>query len=248
MFKTILFRRMAPARSVASVHDRTRIAPTARVAAGAVVREQATVGGSAVALGAVTVTDRAQLVEHAMIGGAARLQGRAVLSGWAAVIDQAVLDGDAWVFGRAVVSGHGSVAGHAQVFGDATVTGGAVVDGNAWIHGHALVAADAWVSGRAQIGGLAIVCGTATVAGALRVGGHTVLGDGADITRPTDFETHRLSWGEHVTLYRCDDGTVGLGRSETVHGTAASGHTHLLDGRLTARIEALADIWGLVPA
>jgi hypothetical protein len=129
------------------------------------------------------------------------------------------------------------------VFGDATVTGGAVVDGNAWIHGHATVAGDAWGSGRAQIGGHAIVCGTATVAGALRVGGHTVLGDGADITRGSDFETHRLSWGEYVTLYRCDDGVVGLGRSETLHGPVTSGRTHLLDGRLTARIAELAELW-----
>ena len=118
-----------------------------------------------------------------------------------------------------------------------------MVDGHAWIHGHAQVAGEAWVSGRAQVGGHAIVCGTATVAGALRIGGHTVLGDGADITRATDFETHRLSWGEHVTLYRCDDGAVGLGRSETVHGPASRGRTHLLDGRLTARIEELGDLW-----
>ncbi len=244
MFKRIaILAHRTPNRAVTSSDDRTSIAPTARVAAGALVQDQAVIGGSTVALGEVTVADWAQLVEHGMLGGTARLQGRAVLSGWAAVIEQAVIDGDAWVFGRAVVSGHASIAGHAQVFGDATVTGGAVVDGNAWIHGHALVTGDAWVSGRAQVGAHAIVCGTATVAGALRAGGHTVLGDGADITRPGDFETHRLSWGEHVTLYRCDDGVVGLGRSETVHGPVTADRTHLLDGRLTARIAELGELW-----
>jgi len=117
------------------------------------------------------------------------------------------------------------------------------VDGHAWIHGHALVAGEAWVSGRAQVGGHAIVCGTATVAGPLRIGGHTVIGDQADITRPDHVETHRLSWGEYVTLYRCDDGSVGLGRNETNHGPATAGRSHLLDGRLSARIEELGEFW-----
>ena len=154
-----------------------------------------------------------------------------------------MIDGDGWVFGRAVVSGRASVAGHAQVFGDATVTAGAVVDGHAWIHGHATISGQAWVSGRAQVGGQALICGDASVSGSLRIGGHTVIGDGADITRPTDVETHRLSWGEYVTLYRCDDGTVGLGRSENNHGPVTLGRTHLPDGRLTARVEELTELW-----
>ncbi|WP_420124024.1 hypothetical protein [Nakamurella sp.] len=103
---------------------------------------------------------------------------------------------------------------------------------------------DAWVTGRAQIGGHAVVCGTATISGALRIGGRAVLGDGAEITCATDYETHQLSWGDTVTLYRCDGGAVGLGRNENLHGPVTLGRTHLPDPRLRERIEELAELWG----
>lgn len=178
-----------------------------------------------------------------MLGSTATVRGRAVLSGWAAVIEHATVDGDAWVFGRAVIRGDASIAGHAQVFGDATVSGGAVVDGTAWVHGHATVTDEARVTGRAQIGGHAVICGTATISGPLRIGGHAVIGDGADITRGSDYEVHTLSWGETVTLYRCDDG-VGMGRSRKSHGPITLGRTHLPDPRLGARVNELRELWG----
>lgn len=232
-----------PTASAVESKDEPRVSPTARVAAGAQVTDRATVGRDAVALGAVTVADHAILTEHAMLGGTAAARGRAVISGWSAVIERATVDGDAWVFGRAVVRGDASVAGHAQAFGDATVGGGAVVDGNAWVHGNATVTGDAWVTGRAQIGGHAVICGTATISGSLRIGGQTVVGDGAEITCRTDYEIHQTSWGETVTLYRCDDGGVGLGRSEKVHGPVALGRFHLPDARLSARVDELRELW-----
>lgn len=227
-----------------TARERTRISATARIAAGAHICDQARVGGDSVALGAVTVADQAILTEHAMLGGTATARGRAVLSGWCAVIEQATVEGDAWVFGRAVIRGDASIAGHAQAFGDATVAGGAVVDGHAWIHGNATVADDAWISGRAQVGGHAIVCGTATISGSLRIGDRAVIGDGAEITRATDYETHQLSWGETVTLYRCDGGAVGIGRNEKMHGPVIFGRIHLPDARLAARIDELTELWG----
>ena len=220
-----------------------RVSPTARAAAGAQVTDRAAVGRDAVALGAVIVADHAILTEHAMLGGTAAARGRAVISGWSAVIERATVDGDAWVFGRAVIRGDASIAGHAQVFGDATVGGGAVVDGHAWVHGNATVTDDAWVTGRAQIGGHAVVCGTATISGSLRIGGHAVIGDGAEISCRTDYESHQLSWGERITLYRCDDGGVGIGRSEKVHGPVALGRIHLPDARLGARLDELRELW-----
>ena len=51
MFKRIpLLTQRTPNRPVTSIDDRTSIAPTARVTAGAVITDQAVVGGSAVAL------------------------------------------------------------------------------------------------------------------------------------------------------------------------------------------------------
>ena len=77
----------------------------------------------------------------------------------------------------------------------------------------------------------------------MRIGGNVVIGDGADITSAADYETHRLSWGEIVTLYRCDNGTVGIGRSATNHGPLTDGRTHLLDPAINDRVRALAEIW-----
>ena len=148
------------------------------------------------------------------------------------------------MFGRAVDQrATRSIGGHAQVFGDATVTGGAVVGGHAWIHGNAHITGEAWVHGRSQIGGHALICGTAVIAGPLRIGGNAVIGDGADIASAADFETHRLSWGEIVTLYRCDDGTVGLGRSATDHGPLTGRRTTLLDTVISRRVAELAEVW-----
>ena len=72
----------------------------------------------------------------------------------------------------------------------------------------------------------------------------TVIGNGAEITCRTDYESHQLSWGESITLYRCDGGAVGLGRNENVHGPVTLGRTHLPDPRLRERIEELAELWG----
>ena len=174
-----------------------------------------------------------------------RISPTARVAAGATVLNRATVGGDAWVFGRAVVRGDASIADHAQVFGDATVSGGAVVDGNAWIHGTATVTDDAWVSGRAQIGGHAVVCGSATISGSLRIGGSVVIGDRGEITCGTDYENHRLSWGGTVTLYRCDDGGVGIGRSPTIHGPVGAGHSTLVpDVRLLDRVAELRELWG----
>ncbi len=100
------------------------------------------------------------------------------------------------------------------------------------------------MTGRAQIGGHVIVCGSATICGSLRIGGTVVIGDGAEITCASDYETHPLSWGDTMTLYRCDDGGVGIGRSEKTHGPFTLGRTHLPGARLVARIEELQELWG----
>ena len=159
------------------------------------------------------------------------------------MFDDACLDGDAWVFGRAVISGTAAIGGHAQVFGDATVTAGAVISGHAWIHGHARITDEAWVHGRSQIGGNTLVCGTAVIDGALRIGGNAVIGDHADIRQSSDVEVRQLSWGDTITLYRCDDGAVGLGRSGTDHGPHTSRRSNLLDASTSRRIAELTDLW-----
>lgn len=74
-----------------------------------------------------------------------------------------------------------------------------------------------------------MICGTAVIAGPLRIGENVIIGDGADIASAADFETHRLSWGETITLNRCEDGAVGLGRTPTDHGPLAGRRTTLLD-------------------
>ena len=238
--RTVIPEKTIPAATVNDPEDGPRIADTARVTAGAKVTGRGRVGVQAVAVGAVTVAEDARLTDHAILAGTASVRGRSTLSGWATVIEKAGLDGDAWVFGRAAIAGNASIGGHAQVFGDAHVDGGAVIGGHSWIHGSAHITGEAWVHGRSQIGGRALICGTA---GPLRIGGNIVIGDGADIASATDFETYRLSWGETVTLYRCDNGTVGIGRSATNHGPLIDGRTHLLDPAINDRVRALAEIW-----
>ena len=97
--------------------------------------------------------------------------------------------------------------------------------------------------GRSQIGGRALICGTAVVAGALRIGGTVVIGDGADITCAADYETHRLSWGQTITLYRCQDGAVGLGRSGTDHGPLTGRRALLLGPTVSRRVDELGALW-----
>ena len=97
--------------------------------------------------------------------------------------------------------------------------------------------------GRSQIGGHALICGTAVIAGPLRIGGNVVIGDGADIASAADFETHRLSWGETITLYRCEDGAVGLGRTSTDHGPITGRSTAMLNTVISRRVAELAEIW-----
>ena len=77
----------------------------------------------------------------------------------------------------------------------------------------------------------------------MRIGGNVVIGDGADIASGADFETHRLSWGETVTLYRCEDGTVGIGRSATNHGPVSDSHVQLLDPVVSRRVVKLTEVW-----
>ena len=130
------------------------------------------------------------------------------------------------------------------MFGDATVTGGAVISGHAWIHGHARITGEAWVHGRSQIGGNALICGTAVIAGPLRIGGNAVIGDGADIRQSERCRDCSGCPGVRpITLYRCDDGTVGLGRSATDHGSHTSKRSNLLDVSTNRRIAELTDLW-----
>lgn len=221
--------------------DEIRIDDTARVVAGVSLANRARVGGTSVAVGPVSLCEDARLLDQATLAGSATMRGRATLSGHASVIEQAVLDGDAWVFGRAVVQGHASINGHAQVFDGAIVGEGAVISGNAWVYGDARVAGEAWVHGRSRIGGQALICGTAVVAAPMRIGGKVVIGDGGDVAAADHFETHQLSWGETVTLYRCEDGTVGIGRNASIHGPIPTIRRNLLEPALERRIEELTD-------
>ena len=97
--------------------------------------------------------------------------------------------------------------------------------------------------GRSQIGGNTLVCGTAVIDGALRIGGDAVIGDRADIRLSIDVEVRQLSWGDAITLYRCDDGAVGLGRTATDHGPHTSKRSNLLDAATVRLIAELADLW-----
>jgi len=101
------------------------------------------------------------------------------------------------------------------------------------------------VHGRSQIGGRALICGTAVVAGPLRIGGNVVIGDGADITSASDYQTHRLSWGETITLYRCEDGAVGLGRSGTDHGPLTDRRALLLGPAVGNMVDELGALWSM---
>ena len=92
-----------------------------------------------------------------------------------------------------------------------------------------------------------MICGTAVIAGPLRIGGNAVIGDAADISESNHVELHVMSWGEPITLYRCEDGTVGLGRSVTDHGPLWSHRPKLLDLALGRRVADLTELWA-VPA
>lgn len=169
-------------------------------------------------------------------------RGRAVISGWSAVIERATVDGDAWVFGRAAVRGDASIAGHAQVFGDATVGGGAVVDGNVGPRqrdGHRRRLGD-----RTGPDGDAIICGTATISGSLRIGGHTVIGNGAEITCHTDYETHQTSWGRPSPSTAATTAVLGsaAARRCTAQSLSAASTCRTPDSALAST--TLRELWG----
>ena len=97
--------------------------------------------------------------------------------------------------------------------------------------------------GRSQIGGHALICGTAVDRRAAADRRDVVIGDGADITCAADYETHRLSWGETVTLYRCDDGASASAATRKCTAPSPLGRTHLPDTRLSARVSELMELW-----
>ena len=184
-----------------------------RIRAGRIALQKATPATTVAADGVPQIADTARVAAGAMVTGRGRLGGQAVAVGAVTVTD------DARVLEHAILAGTATVRGRATVSGWATVIEQATVDGDGWVFGRAAI------TGRAS------------------VGGHVVIGDGADITAATDFETHRLSWGETITLYRCEAGTVGIGRDATNHGPIIGGRTHLIDPSINIRVAELAELW-----